>query len=58
MSFNNLNSPTIVSLEGCAPTKNNSVPSLRSRPLQEQPAETTINYVIIDEVNQKKMGMA
>ena len=45
----------IASLEGCAPTKHKSVPIVALPTTAGTAAETTINYVIIDEDKQKKM---
>lgn len=45
----------VVSLEGCAPTKNKSVPMVVLPTTAGTAAETTINYVIIDEEKKKKM---
>ena len=53
--INNPEFGDIVSLEGCAPTKNKSVPMIALPTTAGTAAETTINYVIIDEKNHKKM---
>ncbi|MDE6556560.1 MAG: lactaldehyde reductase [Duncaniella sp.] len=53
--INNPEFSDIVSLEGCAPTKNKSVPIVALPTTAGTAAETTINYVIIDEEKQKKM---
>ncbi len=53
--INNPEFADIVSLEGCAPTRHKSVPILALPTTAGTAAETTINYVIIDEQKQKKM---
>lgn len=53
--INNPEFADIVSLEGCAPTKNKTVPIIALPTTAGTAAETTINYVIIDEQKQKKM---
>jgi lactaldehyde reductase len=52
---NNPEFADVVSLEGCAPTKHKSVPIVALPTTAGTAAETTINYVIIDEVKKKKM---
>ncbi|MDR2949628.1 MAG: lactaldehyde reductase [Prevotella sp.] len=52
---NNPEFSDIVSLEGTAATKNKSVPVIALPTTAGTAAEVTINYVITDEVNQKKM---
>ena len=52
---NNPEFSDIISLEGVAPTKNKSVPMIALPTTAGTAAETTINYVIIDEEKQKKM---
>ncbi|MBD5224637.1 MAG: lactaldehyde reductase [Bacteroidales bacterium] len=52
---NNPEFSDIVSLEGCAPTKNKSAPIVALPTTAGTAAETTINYVIIDEEKKKKM---
>ena len=53
---NNPEFSDIVSLEGVAPTKNKSLPIIALPTTAGTAAETTINYVIIDEANHKKMA--
>ncbi|MCI9608123.1 MAG: lactaldehyde reductase [Muribaculaceae bacterium] len=53
--INNPEFADIVSLEGCAPTKHKSVPIVALPTTAGTAAETTINYVIIDETKHKKM---
>lgn len=53
--INNPDFSDIVSLEGCAPTTHKSVPIIALPTTAGTAAETTINYVIIDEEKQKKM---
>lgn len=52
---NNPEFSDVVSLEGNAPTKKKSVPIIALPTTAGTAAEVTINYVITDEVNQKKM---
>ncbi len=52
---NNPEFADVVSLEGCAPTKNKSVPIIALPTTAGTGAEVTINYVIIDEARQAKM---
>lgn len=52
---NNPEFSDIVSLEGVADTKKKSLPIIALPTTAGTAAETTINYVIIDEANQKKM---
>ena len=53
--INNPEFSDIVSLEGVAPTKHKTVPIIALPTTAGTAAETTINYVIIDEEKQKKM---
>jgi lactaldehyde reductase len=52
---NNPEFSDVVSLEGVAPTQNKSVPVIALPTTAGTAAEVTINYVITDEVNRKKM---
>lgn len=52
---NNPEFADVVSLEGCAPTKNKSIPIIALPTTAGTGAEVTINYVIIDEKRQAKM---
>jgi lactaldehyde reductase len=52
---NNPEFADVVSLEGVAPTKKKSVPIIALPTTAGTAAEVTINYVITDEVNEKKM---
>lgn len=51
---NNPEFADVVSLEGVAPTKNKSVPVIAVATTAGTAAETTINYVITDEVKRRK----
>ncbi len=52
---NNPDFADVVSLEGCAPTKHKTIPIIALPTTAGTAAETTINYVIIDEDKHKKM---
>ena len=52
---NNPEFSDVVSLEGVADTKNKSVPIIALPTTAGTAAEVTINYVITDEANEKKM---
>ncbi|MCC8197689.1 MAG: lactaldehyde reductase [Tannerellaceae bacterium] len=52
---NNPDFSDVVSLEGTAPTRKKSVPVIALPTTAGTAAEVTINYVITDEVNEKKM---
>lgn len=53
--YNNPEFADVRSLEGVAPTKNRAVPTFALPTTAGTAAETTINYVITDEENKKKM---